>query len=100
MVDIERFPAAIEAGHSAEWQHGLYDEEAHIWFLEPADRYEIDEDRDFLVVGRPGVDGITFGYRGGMQGFWGFYPIEQRFELLAATLSEFIDGWYKGNISL
>jgi len=41
---------------------------------------------------------FTFGYRAATQGVWAFYPIEQRFELLAGTLFEFIHGWYAGEI--
>ena len=42
---------------------GWWDEPAQCWYIEPADRVLEDARRDFLIIGRPGVDGIQWGYR-------------------------------------
>jgi len=72
---------------------GLWDESAQLWLLEPLSRAQELLDCGFLQVGRPGTDGIGFGYRAGHDGFWAYYPIEQHFQLLAPSLDAFIVGW-------
>ncbi|HUF18874.1 MAG TPA: hypothetical protein VMS12_12595 [Thermoanaerobaculia bacterium] len=86
--------------NDSRWREGLYDEGAHLWLLEPAHRFEHLADEQFLRVGRPGVDGIGFGYRENQPGFWAFYPQEGTFKLLAASVGEFIEGWYAGKITV
>ena len=79
-------------------KEGLWDEKAQMWVLEPLARIEELSGVGFLQIGRPGVDGIGFGYRSGTSGFWAYYPSEGRFALLAPTLAAFVDGWYAGRI--
>lgn len=100
VVDLEMFPAAAECALNDEWRHGVWHGESHVWLIEPVERYTIIDDQSFLQVGRPGVDGIGFGYRAGMVGFWAYYPQESRFELLASSVSDFVRGWLGGAISV
>lgn len=86
---------------SSAWaEAGLWDEDAQLWLIEPRSRLEEHDQIGFLQVGRPGVDGIGFGYRSGHNGFWAYYPMEQRFQLLAPSLSEFVKGWAARTITV
>ncbi len=56
---------------------------------------------EFLRVGRPGVDSIGFGYRKEQPGFWAFHPMVDRdFQYLAASIQEFLAGWFAGRITV
>jgi hypothetical protein len=84
---------------------GHWSEDEQVWLIVPAT--EIEELRDFdgqplnfLRVGRPGVDGVSFGYRKGQKGFWAYLPIESEFQYLAATIREFLTGWSSRTISI
>ncbi len=78
---------------------GFYDEQAHLTIILPVDQLSERSDLHFLVVGRPGVDGIKWGYRQGHSGLWAYYPISRRFEFLAPTVTALFDGWYSGQIT-
>jgi hypothetical protein len=54
----------------------------------------------FLQIGRPGVDGIGFGYRKGQSGIWAYYPLENEFIMICSTLDEFIYKWQANQIKL
>jgi hypothetical protein len=69
-------------------EEGCWDEGAHCWYIEPAERVHEDSSREFLVIGRPGVDGIKWGYRKGRHGIWAYYPIEDEFVIFADSASE------------
>jgi len=78
---------------------GHWDESAQLWLIEPSTRIEEDDRVEFLQVGRPGVDEIGFGYRKGLDGFWAFHRMaDLRFQYLAPSIHEFLDGWYAGRI--
>lgn len=96
---LERYPCAdyIHSGFAAK---GLWDEDSQVWVIEPLQRAEELPAIEFLQVGRPGVDGIAFGYRSREDGFWAYYPMEGRFALLAPTVADFASGWKAGTISL
>ena len=55
---------------------------------------------NFLCVGRPGVDGISFGYRKSLSGIWAYYPILEEYQYLSATIFDFLNGWVDGKITL
>jgi hypothetical protein len=40
---------------------GWWDRDGQCWYIEPAERVYEDPVREFLVIGRPGVDGIEWG---------------------------------------
>lgn len=79
---------------------GLWDEKCYLRLLEPLSQIEELDQKGFLQVGRPGVDGIGFGYRAGCEGFWAYYPMEDRFEILAPSITEFVTGWQAGTITV
>jgi hypothetical protein len=86
---------------SSHWsRNGLFDSSAQVWLLESVDRACLHSDARFLQVGRPGVDGIGFGYRLGERGVWAYYPSENRFKHLAASIDEFVVGWTRNSISV
>ena len=79
---------------------GVWDERAQLWLIVPlSDVEELIAER-FLVVGRPGVDGIAFGYRRERPGFWAYHPVAGEYQLLAASMAEFLDGWRSGTITV
>ena len=80
-------------------EKGWWDEEGQCQYIEPADRVFEDYAREFLVIGRPGVDGIQWGYRKGHAGIWAHYPIENTFVLLADTASNLRAGFHSGRIT-
>jgi hypothetical protein len=83
---------------SDEYADGVFDAEAQIQLIEPPDRAV--ERGEFLSIGRPGVDGIEWGYRKGKSGFWAYYPLEDEYRELAPTLKDFLDGWRRGEITV
>jgi len=79
---------------------GLWDEGACLWLLEPFSQIEELGQIGFLQVGRPGVDGIGFGYRLGYEGFWAYFPMDDRFEILSPSIADFAKGWQAGTITV
>lgn len=79
---------------------GLWDEASCLWLLEPLSQIDEIGERGFLQVGRAGVDGIGFGYRLGYEGFWAYYPMEDHFEILSPSITEFVEGWQAGTIAV
>lgn len=80
---------------------GRFDEAAIYWYVLPCDAIEVLGDgpgREALIVGRAGVDGITFCYREGQPGIWAHAPIEGEWRLMAASLTAFWSGWSSGHI--
>jgi hypothetical protein len=81
--------------------HGYWHEPGQLWLIEPCKRVEEESEAEFLQVGRPGVDSIGFGYRKGQLGFWALHRMEGgRFQYLAPTVLQFLDGWLVGAISV
>ena len=85
---------------SDKFTRGFYDEHAQFWTFYAAAAVVEHPELEFLAVGAPGCDGLEWGYRKGHTGLWVFYPIEQRFQLLAPTLAELFDGWYSERITV
>jgi hypothetical protein len=79
---------------------GYWDEPGQYWYFWPAERVVEDTEREFLVVGSAGVDGINWGYRKGHRGLWAFYPIDGEFALLAPTFEQLVDGWLSGRLTV
>lgn len=84
---------------------GWWSEAEQLWLIVPCTEVEEISDTEgqplnFLQVGRPGVDGIAFGYRSGEAGFWAYHPIEGDFQLVAPTVQDFLKGWNAGEISV
>ncbi|MFO0876266.1 MAG: hypothetical protein U0840_02745 [Gemmataceae bacterium] len=81
-------------------KHGYWDEPGQYWYIVSADQVYEDDERQFLVIGGPGVDGIDWGYRRGHTGLWAWYPIEARFVPLAPTAQALLQGWLSGAITV
>jgi hypothetical protein len=79
---------------------GWWDEPSQCWYIEPADRIHEDEPREFLIIGRAGVDGILWGYRKGLRGIWAHYPIENDFVLVAKSVLDLRAGYSSGRITV
>ena len=79
---------------------GFYCEAAQVWVLSPADEAEAMPEIGFLAVGRPGVDGLLFGYRAGLPGLWTYYPIDNTFEPLAPSVAELVRSWQAGEVTV
>ena len=96
---FERFRCSdyLESAYAA---HGHWDEGGQLWLIEPLSRVEEHADIDFLQIGRPGVDGIGFGYRAGFDGLWAYYPVLGEFELKASSVGELVERWARGTISV
>jgi hypothetical protein len=47
-----------------------------------------------------GCDGIHFGYRDGQSGLWACYPIDGEFKFMADNVTELVEGWSSGNLSV
>jgi hypothetical protein len=77
---------------------GWWDPAGQCWYIEPAARVFEDSARAFLVIGRPGVDGIAWGYRKAHPGVWAYYPIDDSFTLLAESAAALHDGYSTGRI--
>jgi len=78
--------------------HGFWDEPGQWWVIVPAER--VKEDAEFLEVGSPGVDSIGLGYRKATSGLWAYHRMEMRFQYLAETVIELLDGWLSGRIKV
>src|SRR5262245_18371095 len=85
---------------SALAKQGYWHEPGQVWIIEAGERIEGEPETDFLQVGRPGVDRIGFGYRKHQPGLWAFHRMESRFQYLAASLQEFLEGWLAGRITI
>ena len=85
---------------SQKYVNGIYDEPSQLWVIIPAIEVEEDIENEFLVIGRPGFDGLQFGYRKHKKGLWVHYPIENEFTLLAPNIATLADGWINGKISV
>ena len=81
-------------------QHGYFDERGQAWYVWPSNRIYEDSERQFLVVGGPGWDGIQWGYRRGLHGCWAWCPIDGVFQYVAATVPSLLDDWLSGAITL
>ena len=79
---------------------GCWDEPSQLMLIVPEVEAGERTELEFLVVGRPGVDGIEFGYRKGKRGLWAYYPIDREFVFMAPTLVELVEGWLSGKLSV
>ena len=79
---------------------GYWDEAGQYWYVWPSNRVYESADRQLLVIGGPGVDGIDWGYRADQTGLWAYYPIGQEFVWLAPTADALVQGWRAGAITV
>lgn len=79
---------------------GVWDEQSQLWVIVASDDVVERPELEFLVVGRPGCDGIEFGYRKGHDGLWAYYPIDGEFALVAPSISTLVNDWLAGNVTV
>jgi hypothetical protein len=79
---------------------GWWDSEGQCWYIDRAENIREDPLRDFLIIGRPGVDGIEWGYRRGRSGIWAHYPVEGDFRLVADSVSALRGGYGSGRVTV
>lgn len=87
----------FESVYAAE---GFWSELEQNWLIEPANEISLAADAEFLQVGRPGLDGIGFGYRRFLDGLWAFHPQESRFQFLSPDVASLVKGWNDGSIKV
>jgi hypothetical protein len=86
---------------ASEWaEQGCWDESSQLMLIVPATEVEERPDLLLLIVGRPGIDGILFGYRVGNPGIWAYYPIDEEFVLMAPSVAELVEGWRSGRLAV
>ena len=86
--------------HSEQFVNGVWDAKSQLWLLVSASEIVEKPELSFLVIGRPGTDGIEFGFRKGLAGIWACYPIEQKFVLIATDVSALVERWFSGGIEV
>jgi hypothetical protein len=85
---------------SDKFVRGVWDESSQLWVIVAADEIVERPELEFLVIGRPGCDGIEFGYRKGHDGLWAYYPIGREFTSVAPSISTLVEGWRAGSITV
>lgn len=83
---------------SGDYRKGVWSEPEQLWIIVSEQNVTENHEIDFLMIGRPGVDGIEFGYRKHQKGIWAYYPIENEFRFLAQDIEGLLDGWQQGKI--
>jgi hypothetical protein len=77
-----------------------YNDAGRHWFITPGSDITIQREGSDLVVGSAGCDLIDFCFRNGSDGVWAYYPIDDEYVLVAATLNELETGWKDGSIKV
>ena len=85
---------------SEQFRLGVWSESEQLHLIVAAGEIAELRDLEFLVVGRPGVDGIEFGYRKNHDGIWAYYPISREFSQVASSVSGLVEGWFAGSIKV
>lgn len=88
------------AEYLSKYESGYYDDEACLHLVLPLCEVTIDAEHQHLVIGHAGADGIEFCYRIDKPGVWAYYPIEVKFQKVAANIGQLIEGWHNGAIKI
>jgi hypothetical protein len=86
--------------NSEQLVRGVWSESEQLHLIVEADEVLERPGLDFLVIGRPGVDGIEFGYRKRHDGIWAYYPISREFSHIASSINTLVEGWFAGSIKI
>ena len=100
LAEITREFACDDYTESEYSRTGWFDEETQCWCIEPASRLVVDSESSLLVIGRPGVDGIIWGYRRSHSGIWAYLPVDRELRWLASSVCELRSGWEHGTLKL
>lgn len=82
------------------FRDGVFLPEACLQVVYPESQVHLDEGLGFLAIGSAGADGIEFGYRAAHSGVWAFHPIESRFQHVAESLGQLVEGYRTGAIKV
>ena len=102
----DAIPAKFREFHCAEYfgafqfSLGVFLPEAQLQIIYPSSDLRVIEVSRFLAIGSAGADGIEFGYRTAEKGLWAFCPQEERFEFVANSLIELVQGYRAGAITV
>lgn len=66
----------------------------------PESQLRLECRNSFLAVGGAGADGMEFGYRAGFEGLWAFHPAESRFQCVALSVQQLVEGYRSGAITI
>lgn len=79
---------------------GYFSERSQYWIFAPVVEWVLHNPGDWLAVGGPGFDGISWAVRKNQKGLFAFYPIEADFVAVAASGPELISRWTSGKLSV
>jgi hypothetical protein len=79
---------------------GVFSQEEQYWTVRPVDEWEQMDRPEWISIGGPGVDGIQFCSCIESNGIHVYYPNEDRFELVAETVPQLVEGWQTGRITV
>ncbi len=96
---FRRFGCAEYFG-SSHFRRGVLLPEAQLQVVYPESQLRLECGNAFLVVGSAGADGIEFGYRAGFEGLWAFHPAESRFQYVASSVLQLVEGYRSGAITV
>ena len=94
----ERYNSYRCSDYFASFTQGVWSGREQMWLIVSADDVVEQPERDYLVVGKAGVDGVEFGYRREHDGIWAHYPIGNDFRFVAPSVSALVEGWLGGSI--
>jgi hypothetical protein len=79
-----------------------YCKESFIDVVLPADEIKIDDSKRWLIIGRPGVDGIEFRVKKheADAAVYAYYPIDNEHVWIANSAEDLIEKWKAGAIIL
>jgi hypothetical protein len=79
---------------------GYFSEREQYWILAPVTEWAIHDGGDWLAVGGPGVDGISWAVIKHRRGLSAFYPIARDFVAVADSGPNLISKWTSGRLRL
>ena len=77
---------------------GHFSETDQFWIFAPVIEWVLHNGGDWLAVGGPGVDGISWALLRNRSGLFAVYPIEERFVPVAANGPDLILKWTSGTL--
>jgi hypothetical protein len=98
MPNPSEWPAAT--AYFRDYAEGRFDEAGQLQYIYPVEAARLSDDGQALFIGRPGTDGMEFGYRMGAPGIWVWYPIEQEWRKVAEDVHVLDRDWLSGALKV
>lgn len=86
--------------YKLKYHDGYFDQASQVEVVLPLGKAFINPEKNHLVVGFPGADGIEFCLRSGVPGVWAFYPYEEDYIKVAGGLALLVSGWQSGSVTV